>query len=87
MWILSLARVHGISEVLCCYLSYGHRLTGAAIAEIELIHCPFCVQIHGLPRHNMVIKNAIIIGKALGDILAVENIDDVWYVGNIFGFR
>jgi hypothetical protein len=62
-------------------------VTGAAKAEIELIHCRFCVQIHGLPRHNMVIKNAIIIGKALGDILAVENIDDVWYVGNIFGFR
>jgi hypothetical protein len=46
-----------------------------AITEIELTHCPFWVQIHGLPHYNMALKNAIMIGKALGDILAVENLN------------
>jgi hypothetical protein len=46
-----------------------------AITEIELTHCPFWVQIHGLPRQNMALQNAIMIGKALGKILAPENMD------------
>jgi hypothetical protein len=46
-----------------------------AITEIELTHCPFWVQIHGLPRPNMALQNAIVIGKALGKILALENMD------------
>jgi hypothetical protein len=46
-----------------------------AIAEIELTHSPFWVQIHGLPCPNMALKNAIMIGKALGDILAIENLN------------
>jgi hypothetical protein len=59
-----------------------------AITEIELTHCPLWVQIHGLPRHDMALKNAIMIGKALGDILAVENLDtSSWVVVNISGLR
>lgn len=46
-----------------------------AIEEIELILCPFWVQVHGLPRQNMTIRNAIMIGKALGSLLEVENLD------------
>lgn len=46
-----------------------------AIAEIELTLCPFWVQIHGLPCQNMTIKNVVMIRKALGEILGVENLD------------
>jgi len=46
-----------------------------AITEIELTHCLFWVQIHGLPRQSMALENAIMIGKAVGKILALENME------------
>jgi len=46
-----------------------------AIAEMELTHCPFWIQIHGLPRQNMMIKNAVMIGKGLGNLLNVDNLN------------
>jgi hypothetical protein len=42
---------------------------GLALAEVKL------TQVHGLPRHNMTPRNAIMIGKGLGSLLEVENLD------------
>jgi hypothetical protein len=44
-----------------------------AIAEVELTKCAFWIQVHGLPRQNMTVRNAIRIGKAIGSLLEVEN--------------
>jgi hypothetical protein len=44
-----------------------------ALAEVELSHCAFWIQVHGLPRQNMTVRNAIMIGKAIGSLLEVEN--------------
>jgi hypothetical protein len=43
--------------------------------EVELTFCPFWVQIHGLPRHNMTAKNAAQIGCLIGSLLDVEHGD------------
>lgn len=45
-----------------------------ALKEIEIHSCAFWVQIHGLPLMGMTIKTAIRIGKALGNILEVDDL-------------
>jgi hypothetical protein len=44
----------------------------ATINELTLTKVPFWIQVHGLPLHNMTTKNAIAIGKGLGEFLKVE---------------
>jgi hypothetical protein len=46
-----------------------------AIAEMVLTRCPFWIQIHGLPRQNMTIKNAVMIRKGLENLPNVDNLD------------
>ena len=38
-----------------------------AIDEVELLFCSFWVQVHNLPHQYMTIKNAIRIGKGIGN--------------------
>jgi hypothetical protein len=45
----------------------------ATLKDIPLFNVPFWVQIHGLPLQNMTTKNAISIGKGLGQFLKVED--------------
>jgi hypothetical protein len=44
-----------------------------AIDEVKLQYCAFWVQVHELPRQFMTTKNAIRIGKTIGDILELDN--------------
>jgi hypothetical protein len=44
-----------------------------AIDEVKLQYCAFWVQVHDLPRQFMTTKNAIRIGKTIGDILELDN--------------
>ena len=39
------------------------------LGELSLLAVPFWIQVHGLPLHNMSIKNAIAIGKGLGHLV------------------
>lgn len=56
------------------------------IEETDLNLCPFRVQIHGLPLQNMTTKNAVSIGKGLGNVLEVENLVILASsVGDFFG--
>jgi hypothetical protein len=41
--------------------------------DLPLFEVPFWIQIHGLPLQNMTIKNAIAIGKGLGQFMKVED--------------
>jgi hypothetical protein len=45
----------------------------ATIMDLPLFEVPFWIQIHGLPLQNMTIKNAIAIGKGLGQFMKVED--------------
>jgi hypothetical protein len=45
----------------------------ATLGELSLKKVPFWIQIHGLPLYNMSSKNAIAIGKGLGNLLEVED--------------
>jgi hypothetical protein len=49
--------------------TWSHELS---FDEVELTFCPFWVQIHELPRHNMTAKNAAQIGCLIGSVLDVE---------------
>jgi hypothetical protein len=49
----------------------------ATLGELSLKEVPFRIQVHGLPLHNMSIKNAVAIGKGLGHLLKVEEISGV----------
>ncbi|KAF7146318.1 hypothetical protein RHSIM_Rhsim04G0150700 [Rhododendron simsii] len=42
------------------------------VSEINFQHCPFWVQIHGLPVEKMCRANAEIIGKRFGKLIAIE---------------
>jgi hypothetical protein len=44
----------------------------ATINELSLTKVPFWIQVHSLPLYNMTTKNAIAIGKGLGEFLKVE---------------
>jgi hypothetical protein len=44
-----------------------------AIDEVKLQFCAFWVQVHELPRQFMTTKNAIRIGKSIGNILELDN--------------
>ena len=45
----------------------------ATLGELSLKNVPFWIQIHGFPLCNMSSKNAIAIGKGLGNLLRVED--------------
>jgi hypothetical protein len=47
-------------------------LPHATLTELQLKKAPFWIQVHGLPLINMTTKTAISIGKALGDLIKVE---------------
>jgi len=47
-----------------------------AFEEVDLSSCAFCVQVHGLPLQNIMVVNAIKIGKLIGlKVLTVEDGD------------
>ncbi|XP_059435249.1 uncharacterized protein LOC132168163 [Corylus avellana] len=49
----------------------------ATLGELSLKEVPFWIQVHGLPLHNLSIKNAIAIGKGLGHLVKVEDASGV----------
>lgn len=49
---------------------------GGTVEDLEFSHCPFWIQIHGLPVEKMTRANAELIGKRLGKLLAVETSHD-----------
>jgi hypothetical protein len=48
-------------------------LPQAALTELHLKSAPFWIQVHSIPLINMTTKTAISIGKALGDLIKVED--------------
>jgi hypothetical protein len=50
---------------------------GLTINEVSPHLCPFQIQIHGLPLQNMTSRNAVTIGKGLGNLLEVNNLDSL----------
>lgn len=54
------------------------------IFDMEFEHCPFWVQIHGLPLGKMTRANAETIGKRFGKLLAVETSTDGMLLGRSF---
>jgi hypothetical protein len=48
-------------------------LPHATLTELHLKSAPFWIQVHGLPLINMTTKTAISIGKALGNLIKVED--------------
>jgi hypothetical protein len=47
----------------------------ATMDELSSNLSPFWIQIHGLPLENMTIKNAVAIGKGIGEFLKVDDIE------------
>jgi hypothetical protein len=47
------------------------------LGELSLNTVPFWIQVHGLPLHNMSLKNSIAIGKGLGNLVKIENANGV----------
>ncbi|KAG5556727.1 hypothetical protein RHGRI_007108 [Rhododendron griersonianum] len=47
-------------------------MEGSVVSDLVFSHCPFWVQIHGLPVEKMTRANAEIIGKRFGKLLALE---------------
>jgi hypothetical protein len=44
-----------------------------AIDEVKLHYCPFWVQVHNLPYQCMTVKNAIKMGKGIGEFMELDN--------------
>lgn len=57
---------------------------GGTVEDVEFSHCPFWIQIHGLPVEKMTRANAELIGKRLGKLLAVETSHDGILLGRSF---
>jgi hypothetical protein len=53
----------------------------ATLGELMLKRFPFWIQVHGLPLANLTVRNAIVIGKGLGNLIKV---DDACAVGQTF---
>jgi hypothetical protein len=47
----------------------------ATMDELSSNLSPFWIQIHGLPLENMTIKNAVAIGKGIGELIKVDDIE------------
>jgi hypothetical protein len=56
-----------------CLLTLQQWSPTATLGEIATKKFPFWIQIHGLPLENMTTRNAIAIGKGLGDFLKVDD--------------
>jgi hypothetical protein len=59
-----------------CLLTLQQWSPTATLGEIASQKFPFWIQIHGLPLENMTTRNAIAIGKGLGDFLKVDDAAD-----------
>ncbi|KAF7153142.1 hypothetical protein RHSIM_Rhsim01G0175100 [Rhododendron simsii] len=57
---------------------------GGSVADIVFTHCPFWIQIHGLPVEKMNRANAELMGRGFGRLLAVENSHDGILLGRSF---
>lgn len=57
---------------------------GGVVSDMEFEHCPFWIQIHGLPLEKMTRANAEIIGRRFGKLLAVETSTDGMLLGRSF---
>jgi hypothetical protein len=49
----------------------------ATLGELSLNTVPLWIQVHGLPLHNMSLKNSIAIGKGLGNLVKIDNANGV----------
>ncbi|KAF7145512.1 hypothetical protein RHSIM_Rhsim04G0053400 [Rhododendron simsii] len=49
---------------------------GMVVSDLHFSHCPFWVQVHGLPVEKMSRANAEIIGRRFGKLLALETSPD-----------
>jgi hypothetical protein len=56
-------------------------VSSAMLGELTTKKFPFWIQVHGLPLVNMSLRNAIAIGKGLGNLIKV---DDACVVGLTF---
>jgi hypothetical protein len=56
-----------------CLLTLQQWSPTATMGEISSQKFPFWIQIHGLPLENMTLRNAIAIGKGLGNFLKVDD--------------
>lgn len=59
-------------------------MEGSVVSDLVFSHCPFWVQIHGLPVEKMTRANAEIIGKRFGKLLALETSPDGFLLGRSF---
>ncbi|KAF7135970.1 hypothetical protein RHSIM_Rhsim08G0119300 [Rhododendron simsii] len=57
---------------------------GGTVFDVEFSHCPFWIQIHGLPVEKMTRANAELIGKHFGNLLTVETSHDGFLLGRSF---
>ncbi|KAL7171735.1 hypothetical protein ACSBR2_036407 [Camellia fascicularis] len=48
----------------------------STISEMEFTHCPFWVQVHGLPLDKMTRRNGQIIGESIGHLIGVAAPND-----------
>ncbi|KAI8012561.1 hypothetical protein LOK49_LG06G01408 [Camellia lanceoleosa] len=51
-------------------------ITGSSVSEMEFSHCPFWVQVHGLPLDRMTRRNGQIIMSSIGSLIGVEGPHD-----------
>ncbi|XP_028099887.1 uncharacterized protein LOC114299366 [Camellia sinensis] len=51
-------------------------ITGSSVSEMEFSHCPFWVQVHGLPLDRMTRRNGQIITSNIGSPIGVEGPHD-----------
>lgn len=54
-------------------LTLQHWFPMATMGELTIKKFPFWIQVHGLPLVNMSLRNAIAIGKGLGNFIKVED--------------
>lgn len=52
--------------------------------DVKFTHCPFWIQIHGLPIEKMTRANAELMGRRFGQLLAVESSHDGILLGRSF---
>jgi hypothetical protein len=60
-----------------CLLALQTWSPKATLGELSLNIVPFWIQVHGLPLHNMSLKNSIAIGKGLGNFVKTDSANGV----------
>jgi hypothetical protein len=60
---------------MCALMIVKQWSPSQTLDEIDLNTSPFWVKIHGLPLKKRILKTAIVVGKGLGKLLEVENLE------------